>query len=179
MVIPDFPEAANSGQYLQTGSSTSKRPWLTDRAKHRAAKAFPTENTLTSVSRCHGRPPGRPAQPPQRSATTEPRTTTHTAAPTSPLSTKLAAKASRTRSNDASHLPEIGTDPLAAGSAAVLTSQSLLPPTRRAQAIAVSRSRLAFRGLAWRSPSCTPATWVQRFSTRSRLVRLRRADLVG
>src|ERR1019366_826766 len=112
MVIPDFREAANSGQYLLTASSTSKRPSLTSRATHSAAKALPTENTLTSVSRCHGRLPGRPAQPPQRSATTEPRTTTHTAAPTSPLSAKLAAKASRTPSNDSSHVPEIGTDPL-------------------------------------------------------------------
>jgi hypothetical protein len=122
-VMAAFPAAANSGQYLLTGASISSRPWLHNRAAHSATSALPTENTLTSVSRSHGRLPTGPTQPPQRSATTRPRATTHTAAPISPLSAKLALNASRTCPKDRSQLPVTVTGPAPGAPAPVLIAQ--------------------------------------------------------
>src|SRR6185437_500436 len=76
-------------------------------ALHQAQSALLTEKKLTNVSRRHGLLRAPSAQPPHRSATTRPRIDSAMAAPGSPRSAKLAAKASRNRENSGSQKPSI------------------------------------------------------------------------
>src|SRR5438876_7640009 len=106
-VMSSLPAAPNSGQYRTIGASRSTRPRSTSRCAQTALNALPTEKKSTSVSCRHGRRRRAAAQPPQRSTTTPPGTETATAAPTSPRSTKLDAKASRTAANLRSQTPSM------------------------------------------------------------------------
>src|SRR2546426_2806951 len=127
--MSSLPVAPNAGQYRRIGASRSTRPRSTSRCAQTALNAWPTEKKSTSVSRRHGRRRRASAQPPHRSTTTRPAMETATAAPTSPRSTKLDAKASRTAANLRSQTPSMGGgSPRAAG---IADSRCEEPEARR------------------------------------------------
>ena len=74
-------------------------------ARTSAVIAFVVENTLTIVSRSHGRVRAASAWPPQRSTTGSPSTVAANDAPTSRPAAKFAANASRTAAKRGAHSP--------------------------------------------------------------------------
>jgi len=99
-----LPAAANSGQCRPTGASRSRTPRSARTSAHSASIVLLTDQTLTTVSRCHGTARAASAYPPQRSATGSPSTKTAADAPTS-RSLSDSASASRTAWNRLSQLP--------------------------------------------------------------------------
>ena len=68
-----LPAAPNSGQYVVTGASRSRRPSCARRWAQIAVAPFVVEKTRVSVSSAQGRSVAGSAMPPQRSTTFSPR----------------------------------------------------------------------------------------------------------